>query len=1077
MAIEAMLGTAAAPSGSGVELMPTSMPRVLLVVEGSYPVSWGGVSTWCDTLVRGLPDIEFHLLAVVAQPGMPIVFELPPNVVETTIVPLWNVRDVAESEPDAGLRDLRARRSATSSDAVASTFAPALRGFLRGILSDDPDLDRIARDLHACHRFLKDRDLGTAMQHPAVWDVVVEEVERAYVASVDARDRRPLLLWEVTTAYQWICRWLFPIARPLPKTDVVHLAMAGAPSLVGVAAKLEHGAGLLLTEHGVFLRERYLAEAERRDSVFLKQLALGFARRVSELTYALADQVSPCCDYNQRWERVAGVSANVVETIYYGLDIDKYSPAPWPQHERPTVVWVGRINPLKDVETLLRAAALVAEQQPDVLFRLYGGAPAEDADYHRRCLELHAELGLEGVVEFAGYTNDPVAAFAESDVVVLSSVSEGFPFSILEAMLCGRPVVATAVGGIPEQILDTGIVVEPRDPEALADGLIQLTGDLARARRLGTAARERAASLFGTERFEGLHRASYLSLSPRHDEWTRSSVAPEIRVVEDDDDLEPVTALDDLLSDVRSRLWFPVDEFEVAALLESSGITDRESVERFGERDVFHLARGLLSHLRSRPSEEGAAPPAEVDVDDLDRPAEQLQASTEQEPEPSAPPLRRLRLDVARLPWLALLPTAALLTAIFGLAAAADMGQDQMLALVLGITAGMVCTVGVALAVVHRASSLLAVRKLSAVRRVLTVGVLLVVSVTLISTTLLSSARWRNLEFLHDQRATFVTTAVVLAVIWAVASWLSLVSASGWTGVALCVGVVVGGGVDLLLARVPGHVPLAIAAGVAATLAIMLRALRSGLLARIDGEPSADTTVPSRGFVVIEALPYVAYGTVAVLLFFAVHVVGGVSLGYTSPEMLALEFGLLLPLAPSVLALGTAERGIRSFWLTATVLQHELPLADRAVFSQQLMIVWRRNMRAYLTYVLVASIATIVVVVLAVRFGLLLPLVPSSEWTATAVVFTTALGAYAVYGWASLNGSYCLAFHEWRRPLVAATAGLVVTVVLAVVLVQVGGYEWLALALAAGSVVFGLGTRGQAAAVVAEADQRYATSV
>ena len=110
----------------------------------------------------------------------------------------------------------------------------------------------------------------------------------------------------------------------------------------------------------------------------------------------------------------------------------------------------------------------MTDARPDVRFLLYGAAPPGNERYHALCMELYDELGLANNVSFEGFSSNILEAYARANLVVLSSISEGFPFSTLEAMLCGRAVVATAVGGVAEQITaDCGRVVRPRDPDAL----------------------------------------------------------------------------------------------------------------------------------------------------------------------------------------------------------------------------------------------------------------------------------------------------------------------------------------------------------------------------------------------------------------------------------------------------------------------------------------------------------------------------------------------------------------------------------------------------------------------------------
>ena len=144
---------------------------------------------------------------------------------------------------------------------------------------------------------------------------------------------------------------------------------------------------------------------------------------------------------------------------------------------------------------------------PDVEFRLYG-SPSDD-DYYRECLQRVDALQLQNTVVFAGTTKEPWSVFQQADVVVSASVSEAFPYAVVEAMLSNAAVVATDVGGVPEAIGDAGLLVYPRDPAALAGAISTLLQSPERRQELGARARERALRWFTEERFVQEYRASY----------------------------------------------------------------------------------------------------------------------------------------------------------------------------------------------------------------------------------------------------------------------------------------------------------------------------------------------------------------------------------------------------------------------------------------------------------------------------------------------------------------------------------------------------------------------------------------
>jgi glycosyltransferase involved in cell wall biosynthesis len=153
-------------------------------------------------------------------------------------------------------------------------------------------------------------------------------------------------------------------------------------------------------------------------------------------------------------------------------------------------ITVANLRREKDYPNLLQAAHAALAREPRLVVLAVGQGPLAD-----EVRELHRKLGLGERVRLLGYRTDVRDLLAAADLFVLASAFEGLPVSIMEAMAAGLPVAATAVGGVPEAVLDgaTGILVRPTDPDALAEAVLRLTEDPSQRSRMGASARDRAA--------------------------------------------------------------------------------------------------------------------------------------------------------------------------------------------------------------------------------------------------------------------------------------------------------------------------------------------------------------------------------------------------------------------------------------------------------------------------------------------------------------------------------------------------------------------------------------------------------
>lgn len=485
----------------------TSRPSVLLCTEGTYPFVGGGVSTWCDILCRELEEVDFTLFAVTGEPEVRLRYDLAANVRGIIQVPLFGTREPGEHVlsrlPE---RELMRRRRATSEKAVAAGFVPRLRRLLAAMEAPSEHPEDSGAVLWELHRWFRDHDWRMTWKSRAAWEAYLElAAERPVDPSQD-----PTTVSDAATAMRWLSGYLLPLAAAVPRHDMVHTTISGFASLAGIVARHQHGTPLLVTEHGVWVRERYIAISSGRFSDHERRFLLGLSRYLARVNYRLADVVSPVTTFNRRWELPYGAPPERVRTVFNGVDPGMFVPGPKPAttRHRPTAVAAARIFPLKDIEMMIRAAAVTRELVPDVLYLVYGSLDA-DVPYVERCRALIAQLGLEQTFVFGGHHSKPAEIYNEGDISVLSSISEAFPYTVLEAMSCARPVVGTDVGGVAEAMGDFGILVPPRDHEAFGRAVARLLTDHGLRARMGRQAREQVLAHFRVGYSVGGYRRFY----------------------------------------------------------------------------------------------------------------------------------------------------------------------------------------------------------------------------------------------------------------------------------------------------------------------------------------------------------------------------------------------------------------------------------------------------------------------------------------------------------------------------------------------------------------------------------------
>jgi glycosyltransferase involved in cell wall biosynthesis len=443
-----------------------------MITEGTYPFAVGGVSSWCDALLGGLRDISWDVLPLV--PGgkhMRPTYQLPDNARLLHPIELW-------SEDRAPHR--LSRRSATEEAAFPTQL-------LRGLMPWRGDLNELRLALVRCR--VRPQSIRREFRAKESWQQFLRQLEvllhqgdpetapAPIYDAIDAARLYQILYWVARTA-----------AAPTPPCDLLHVTAAGWAAIPAIVHKALYGTPILLSEHGVYVREAYLASVRSPNATSQMHMSPRLALGLTRAAYAAADVVAPVTEANSEWERGLGVSPDRIRVIPNGIAPSSELTAP-PNAKR--VVAIGRIDPLKDIQTMILVAQEVCRRIPEARFEAWGPVTPGEEDYGDACQQMHAQLELGDQFRFMGRTSDPHGVIRGADVVLMTSISEGMPMALLEAMSQGRPVVATGVGGVPGVIRGCGLVTAPGDVHELASAVTLLLRNPGLAREMGRRGHER----------------------------------------------------------------------------------------------------------------------------------------------------------------------------------------------------------------------------------------------------------------------------------------------------------------------------------------------------------------------------------------------------------------------------------------------------------------------------------------------------------------------------------------------------------------------------------------------------------
>jgi glycosyltransferase involved in cell wall biosynthesis len=302
-----------------------------------------------------------------------------------------------------------------------------------------------------------------------------------------ARDLRPMDDVRAAMALSGIMRRWHP--------DVVHTHLAKAGTLGRSAALRSHVPVIVHTFHGHVLQEYFSRLKNAAFARVERSLAARTDALVAVAPWVRDELLAMGIGDERRWHVVpVGVDLDAITASR--LDRTQARRRLDLPPDGPVVTIVGRLVSIKDHATFIRAAGKVLAEHPGATFVVAGDGPM------REDVELDARLTLGDAVRFTGWVDDLPALYRASDIVVLTSRSEGTPVALIEAAAAGTPVVATDVGGVREVVLNgvTGDLVPPGDHRAVAAALDAMLRAPARAAAYGAAGPGHVLSRFSQAR-------------------------------------------------------------------------------------------------------------------------------------------------------------------------------------------------------------------------------------------------------------------------------------------------------------------------------------------------------------------------------------------------------------------------------------------------------------------------------------------------------------------------------------------------------------------------------------------------
>lgn len=427
-----------------------------MVAEGCYPYVVGGVSSWIHSIIKAFPEHEFLVLAILADRTYrgKFAYELPDNLIQVHEVYLEDF-DWCARKTD------RKRKRHLSNEEYEALLSLLLNQNVKW-----ETLFQLFED--------SDLSLNEFLMGPEFLKAVKECYLINYPEIVFSD-----FLWTMRSIYLPL---FLELKMHVPQADLYHCVATGYAGVLGAMAKERYHCGLLISEHGIYTREREeeLIRAKWVKGIY-KNVWIDQFKKMSKLAYAKADCVTSLYEHARHLQIELGCDEGLTIVTPNGIDEKRFATQPGEKVAEDGMIHIGavlRVTPIKDVKTMIRAFAFAKEQVPNLKLWIMGPMD-EDEKYAAECFELVEAMGAKDIV-FTGRVNVTEYLW-QMDMTILTSISEGQPLTILESYAAHKPVIATDVGncrgliyGEDDGIGESGILTHVMNVEEITAAMVEL---------------------------------------------------------------------------------------------------------------------------------------------------------------------------------------------------------------------------------------------------------------------------------------------------------------------------------------------------------------------------------------------------------------------------------------------------------------------------------------------------------------------------------------------------------------------------------------------------------------------------